>query len=62
MNAALNPKMRPAPAARETFVFGKANALARRIPLEKDKKRAAHVVCEGLLAMLSLGRNSSRLV
>ena len=62
MSAALDPMRQPALSARETFVFGKANALAKRIPVEKDKKRAAHVVCEGLLAMLSLGRNSSRLV
>lgn len=62
MAAAVNPNVRPAIEARQTFVFRKANALARRISLEKDKKRAAHVVCEGLLAMLSLGRNSSRFV
>lgn len=41
-------------AARSTFVFSKAHALAKRIPHERDKKHAAHTVCERLLALLAL--------
>lgn len=39
-----------------TFVFSKARALARRIPIEQDKKQAAHIVCARLVAMLRLAR------
>jgi hypothetical protein len=60
MSAALEPKMHPVIASRQTFVFSKANALAKRISVEKDKKHAAHVVCAGLLAMLRLCRNDGR--
>lgn len=37
-----------------TFVLGKARALARRMPIEHDKKQAAHVVCARLVALLRL--------
>lgn len=47
-------------AARQTFVFSKANSLARRIPVEKDKKDAAHVVCVRLLALLKLSQGARR--
>lgn len=60
MSNQISPKTRNGVLSRQTFVFGKANALARRIPVEKDKKHAAHIVCEGLLAMLSLCRNDGR--
>jgi hypothetical protein len=42
-------------ASRQTFVFSKAHALAKRIPIERDKKHAAHTVCERLVALLRLG-------
>lgn len=44
-----------------TFVFSKARALARRIPVEQDKKQAAHVVCARLVALLSLSQSPSPL-
>jgi hypothetical protein len=46
--------------AQETFVFSKANSLAKRIPVELNKKQAAHTVCERLLALLNLGRDHGR--
>lgn len=46
-------------AARHTFVFSKAHALAKRIPVEPNKKHAAHTVCERLVAFLQLGRSPS---
>lgn len=44
--------------SRQTFVFSKAMALARRMAFEQDKKQAGHTVCVGLLALLSLGKRS----
>lgn len=44
-----------------TFVFSKARALARRIPIEQDKKQAAHIVCQRLLVMLMLNKTPSPL-
>lgn len=40
-----------------TFVFSKARALARRLPVEQDKKAAAHTVCQRLVAMLTLNQS-----
>jgi hypothetical protein len=45
--------------ARQTFVFSKAHALAKRIPVEQDKKQAAHTVCERLVALLRLRESPS---
>lgn len=47
--------------ARSTFVFSKAHALAKRIPVEPNKKHAAHTVCERLVALLSLSQSPSPL-
>lgn len=47
--------------ARDAYVFRKANVLARRMCIEPDKKQAAHLVCERLLALLNLGRNNGHL-
>lgn len=44
-------------AARQTFVFSKAHALAKRIPMEQDKRQAAHTVCERLVALLTLNKS-----
>ncbi|MDD5405050.1 MAG: hypothetical protein PHZ14_11015 [Sulfuricella sp.] len=43
-------------AASHTFIFSKARALARRMPVEQDKKQAAHTVCQRLVALLRLAR------
>lgn len=48
--------------ARSTFVFSKAHALAKHIPIEPDKKHAAHTVCERLVALLRLSKSPSPFV
>lgn len=47
-------------ATHDTFVFRKANALASRMRFEKNKKEAAHIICERLIALLNLGTSNGR--
>lgn len=41
-----------------TFVLGKANALAKRIKFEQNKKAAARIICDRLLALLKLSQGT----
>lgn len=44
--------------ARESYVYGKAAELARRMRIEQDKKQAAHLICQRLITLLKLGHGA----